>query len=157
MKKPSIKCTATLFVLTMVFALFANPAAAQLQPWEDYEASDAVWSVTHVDLDPGTMGIYLEGLKSTWLAANKVAKELGQIEDYAIYANQYGSADDFDLVLVIKMASTADIAPNRKRYDEFLEAWGQANIDQSNKTVLELYNKIRRIQGNYLLREITIK
>ena len=138
-------------------AMFATPASAQLQPWEDYEASDSVWIVTHVDLDPGTFGIYLEGLKSTWVAANEVAKELGQIKDYAIYSNQFGNADDFDLVLVVEMESTDDIAPNRERYDEFLEAYGQAKIDDANETVLELYNKIRRIQGNYLLRKIDIK
>jgi hypothetical protein len=141
----------------MAFAMFATSASAQLQPWEDYEASDSVWIVTHVDLDPGTMGIYLEGLKSTWIAANEVAKELGQIKDYGIYSNQYGSDDDYDLLLVVEMASTDDIAPNRERYEKFLEAWGQANMEQSNETVLELYNKIRRIQGNYLLRKITVK
>lgn len=144
-------------VVTLGLALFTAPASAQLQPWEDYEASDSVWIVTHVDLDPGTFGIYLEGLKATWIAANEVAKELGQIKDYAIYSNQFGSADDFDLVLVIELESTDDIAPNRQRYEEFLEAYGQANIDQGNETVLELYNEIRRIQGNYLLRKIEVK
>ena len=157
MKQTRLICVAKLIALSLALALLASPAAAQLQPWEDYEASDAVWDVTHVDLDPGTFGIYLEGLKSTWVAANEVAKELGQIEDYAIYANQYGNGDDFDLVLVIKMASTDDIAPNRERYNKFMEAWGEANMQQSNEKVLELYNKIRRIQGNYLLREITLK
>jgi hypothetical protein len=144
-------------VMTLGLAMFSAPASAQLQPWEDFEASDSVWLVTHVDLDPGTFGIYLEGLKSTWVAANEVAKELGQIKDYAIYSNQYGGADEFDLVLVIEMESTADIAPNRERYEAFLEAYGQANIDQGTETVLELYNKIRRIQGNYLLRKIELK
>ncbi|NNL63949.1 MAG: hypothetical protein HKO69_09080, partial [Woeseiaceae bacterium] len=94
---------------------------------------------------------------ATWIAANEVAKELGQIKDYAIYANQFGSADDFDLLLVIQMESTDDIAPNRERYMKFLEEYGKANIDQANETVLELYNKIRRIQGNYLLRKIEVK
>ena len=144
-------------VMTFGLTMLATPASAQLKVWEDYEASDSVWIVTHVDLDPGTMGIYLEGLKSTWIAANKVAKELGQIKDYAIYSNQYGAADEFDLVLVIEMESTADLAPNRKRYEDFLEAYGQANIDKGNETVLELYNKIRRIKGTYLLREIDVK
>ena len=157
MRVPRMKCAAAMFALTMAFAMFASSASAQLQPWTDYEASDSVWIVTHVDLDPGTMGIYLEGLKSTWIAANEVAKELGQIKDYAIYSNQFGSADDFDLVLVIEMEGTDDIAPNRERYEKFLEAYGQANLDKGNETVLELYNKIRRIQGNYLLREITVK
>jgi hypothetical protein len=113
--------------------------------------------VTHIDLDPGTFGIYLEGLKSTWIAGNEVAKELGQIKDYAIYANQFGAADEFDLVLVVELAGTEDLAPNRERYEKFIEAYGQANIDKSNETVLELYNKIRRIKGTYLLRKITVK
>ena len=139
------------------WALLTAPASAQLKVWEDYEASDSVWVVTHVDLDPGTLGIYLEGLKSTWIAANEVAKKLGQIKDYAIYSNQYGAADEFDLILVVEMESTDDIAPNEERYKEFLKAWGQVNIDESNKTVRELYNKIRRIKGNYLLRRIDVK
>jgi hypothetical protein len=143
--------------MVLALTMFTTPASAQLQPWEDYEASDSVWIVTHVDLDPGTLGIYLEGLKATWIAANEVAKELGQIKDYAIYSNQFGGADDFDLLLVVEMESTDDIAPNRERYDEFLEAYGQANIDKGNETVLELYNEIRRIQGNYLLRRIDLK
>jgi hypothetical protein len=141
----------------MGLAIFASPASAQLQPWTDYEASDSVWIVTHIDLDPGTFGIYLEGLKSTWIAGNEVAKELGQIKDYAIYANQFGAADEFDLVLVVELAGTEDLAPNRERYEKFIEAYGQANIDKSNETVLELYNKIRRIKGTYLLRKITVK
>ena len=144
-------------VMTLGLLMFTTPASAQLQPWEDYEASDSVWIITHVDLDPGTFNIYLEGLKSTWIAANEVAKELGQIKDYGIYANQFGGADEFDLLLVVEMESTDDIAPNRERYEEFLEAYGQANIDKGNETVLELYNKIRRIQGNYLLRKIDVK
>ena len=157
MKLPSMTYAARLFALSIGLTIFASPASAQLQPWKDYEASDSVWIVTHVDLDPGTFGIYLEGLKSTWIAANEIAKELGQIKDYAIYANQFGSADDFDLVLVVEMEGTDDIAPNRERYEKFLEAYGQAKIDKSNETVLELYNKIRKIKGNYLLREITVK
>ena len=142
---------------TFGLAMLATPASAQLQPWEDYEASDSVWIITHVDLDPGTFGIYLEGLKSTWIAANEVAKELGQIKDYAIYSNQYGADEDFDLVLVVQMESTDDLAPNRERYDAFMEAWGEENRDMSNEKVLELYNKIRRIKGTYLLRKIEVK
>ena len=157
MRLPSMTYAARLFAISIGLAIFVGPASAQLQPWVDYESSDSVWIVTHIDLDPGTFGIYLEGLKSTWIAGNEVAKELGQIKDYAIYANQFGGADDFDRVLVVELAGTDDIAPNRERYEKFLEAYGQANIDQGSETVRELYNKIRRIQGNYLLRKITVK
>jgi len=137
--------------------LIAAPATAQLEVWEDYEISDAVWSVTMVKLDPGTQDIYLEGLKSTWVAANEVAKSLGHIEDYSIYANQAIAAGAFDLLLVIKLPSTDLMGPSRKRYNDFMEAWGKENQDASNKTVLELYNQIREIQGEYLVREIMLK
>ena len=146
---------ATVSLIGLILA--AAPASAQLQVWEDFEPSQEVYLVTHVDLDEGTMGIYLEGLKSTWIAANEVAKELGQIKDYAIYSNQFPSSDGFDLVLVVVLEKTEDMAPNREAYYEFLEAWGQANMDASNEKVLELYNKIRRIKANYMLREITVK
>lgn len=113
--------------------------------------------MTLVDLDEGAMGTYLEGLTTTWIAANELAKELGHIEDYGIYANQYGSAENFDLVLTISYASTSDIAPSRERYDEFLDRWGKANMRNSDKKVVEVYNKIRRIKGTYMLRKITVK
>lgn len=138
-------------------AIFAVPAAAQLQVWEDYEVSDAVWSVTMIKLDPGTQDIYLEGLKSTWIASNEVSKSLGYIEDYAIYANQAVAKGAFDLLLVIKFPSTEVMGPSRERYNKFMEAWGKENLDASNEKVLELYNQIREIQGEYMLREITLK
>ena len=144
-------------ILMLLGVLVSASAAAQLEVWEDYEVSDAVWSLTTVKLDPGTQDIYLEGLKSTWVAANEVAKSLGHIEDYAIYTNQAVASGEFDLLLVMKMPNTAAMAPSRERYNEFMEAWGQENMDASNAKVLELYNEIREIQGEYLIRELTMK
>lgn len=137
--------------------LVTAPASAQLEAWKDYEASSSVWHLTTVNLEPGTMGIYLEGLKQTWVAANEVSKELGHIEEYAIYANQAPAGEDFDLLLVIKMAKTADMEQTRVRYNEFMAAWGEKNQANSNKMVLELYNEIREITGEAYVREITIK
>jgi len=137
--------------------LIAAPAAAQLEVWKDYEISDAYWTITTVKLDPGTQDIYLEGLRSTWVAANEVAKSLGHVEDYAIYANQVPARGAFDLMLVIKFPSTEMMGPSRERYNAFMEAWGNENMQASNEKVLELYNEIREIQGEYMLREITIK
>ena len=137
--------------------LLAAPAAAQLKVWEDYEVSDAVWSLTMVKLDPGTQDIYLEGLKSTWVAANEVAKSLGHVEYYSIHANQAVAPGAFDLLLVIKFPSTEVMGPSRERYNAFMEAWGKENQEASNEKVLELYNEIREIQGEYMTREIMIK
>jgi hypothetical protein len=156
--KRSILMRAGAFGFLMILGVaIASSAAAQLKVWEDYEVSDAVWSLTMVKLDPGTQDIYLEGLKSTWVAANEVAQSLGHIEYYAIHANQAAAPGAFDLLLVIKFPSTEMMGPSRERYNAFMEAWGSENQAASNEKVLELYNNIREIQGEYLTRTITIK
>jgi hypothetical protein len=149
------RSTALLILLSSAF--LAAPAVGQLQVWEDYEVSDSYWSLTMAKLEPGTQGIYLEGLKSTWVAANEVAKTLGHIEYYAIHANQAVAPGAFDLMLVIKYPSSEMMAPNRERYNAFMEAWGKANMDASTAKVRELYNEIREIQGEYITREIKFK
>ncbi|WP_376692225.1 hypothetical protein [Wenzhouxiangella sp. EGI_FJ10409] len=157
MKQSNLLRTCAVSLSLLLGLCLAAPAAAQLEVWEDYEVSDAVWSLTMVKLDPGTQEIYLEGLKSTWVAANEVAKSLGHVEYYSIHANQAPAPGAFDLLLVIKFPSTEMMAPSRERYNEFMEAWGQENMDASNEKVLDLYNEIREIQGEYMTREITLK
>ena len=90
------------------------------------------------------------------IATASVARRLGssrKVIHSVRLQEDSGRSDLSDCVL----ESTDDIAPNRKRYEDFLEAYGQANIDQANEKVLELYNKIRRIKGTYLLRKIDVK
>lgn len=134
----------------------ATPAAAQLTVYEDYTPSDEVVEMTLVKVDSGMMDTYFEGLRGTWVEANEVAKGLGHIMDYGIWAVPYGDDEGFNLILTIRMANTGDTGPSKERYDAFMKAWGEANIEQSNKTVRDLYNKIRTIKGVYLLREIDI-
>lgn len=70
--------------ISAVLALFLGSAVAfaDLDPWTDYELSDAVWSVTTVRVDANMDDAYLEGLAETWVTTNEVAKKLGQIEEY---------------------------------------------------------------------------
>lgn len=133
----------------------ASPAAAQMEVYEDYAPSEEVVEMTMVKVDEGQFETYIEGLKSTWVAANEIQKELGHIKDYAIYGVPYGE-NEFNLVLVISFPNTEMLAPSKQRYLEFLDAYGKANIDRGSKTVLDLYNKIRTIQGTYMLREIKL-
>lgn len=131
----------------------ATPAAAQLQAWEDYTPQETVIELTYVKVDEGQLPYYLEGLKQTWVKANEVAKELGQITDYGIYTVPYG-ANEVNLVLRINYPNMASLDPDKAEYDKFMEAWGNANMESSNETVRELYNNIRKIRGTYILREI---
>lgn len=124
--------------------------------YEDYTPSEEVVEMTTVKVDEGQFETYLEGLKSTWVAANEVAKELGHIKSYAIWGVPYGD-NSVNLILTITYPSTEHIGPNKERYEAFLAAYGEANMDSANETVLELYNKIRKIKGTYMLRRIDIK
>lgn len=133
----------------------ASPVAAQLRPWEDFTPQETVIELTYVKVDEGQLPYYLEGLKQTWVKANEVAKELGQITDYGIYTVPYGS-NEVNLVLRVNYPNMASLDPDKAEYDKFMEAWGNANMESSNETVRELYNKIRKIKGTYVLRELKL-
>ena len=91
------------------------------------------------------------------LGRSRAIFRLGQIEDYWIYRSDLPQSGHFNLLLVIKFASTADLAPNKERYDTFIEAWGQANADASTDYAQKNYPGIRKITGNYMMGEVTLK
>ncbi|MGB3469990.1 MAG: hypothetical protein WBA51_04125 [Erythrobacter sp.] len=131
----------------------ASPAAAQMEVYENYEPAEEVIELTFVKVDEGQFETYLEGLKSTWVAANEIQKQLGYVSSYAIYGVPYGE-NEFNMVLRVSFPSTEMVGPSKERYMKFLDAYGKANLDKGNSTVLELYNKIRKIQATHLLREV---
>lgn len=135
--------------------LGAVAASAELEPYEDFDISDTVYTMTTVKVDPNMEGVYLEGLKQTWVAANEVAKELGHIVDYHIFSSDLGESGEFNLLLVIEHESIEDLAPDQERYEAFMEAWGEANRER-NEEISGSYPEVRTITGEYLMREITI-
>jgi hypothetical protein len=146
-----------LIVAGLAAMFLASLAFADLEPWKDYEVSDSVYLVTAVQVDANMGDAYLDGIKQTWAASNEVAKELGQIVDYRIFRSDLPQSGDFNLLLVIEFANSADLAPNKERYDAFIEAWGQANADASTDYAQKNYPGIRKITGDYMMREITLK
>ena len=132
-------------------------AYADLTPWEDYEASEAVWVLTTVKVHSNMGDAYLEGLRETWIPGNKIAKELGQIESWSIYRSDFPNSGDFNLLLVVKMAKTEDLAPNKARYDAFMAKFTKKMADETTEYAQKNYPAMREITGDYLLREITIK
>jgi hypothetical protein len=140
----------------LLLTFFAQSALAQLEPYKDYDTSDELWNITFIKVHPNMGDDYLEGLKETWVASNKVAKELGQIEDFAIYRSQLESSGDVNLFLVTKFANSDQLEPNKAEYDKFMKAWGAANEERTREIVKD-YPGMREITGEYLVREITIK
>lgn len=146
-----------LAVIALVIGLGATVAFADLEPWTDYEVSDAVWSVTTVKVDPNMDDAYLEGIAETWVAGNEVAKELGQIEEYAIYRSDLPLSGDFNLLLVVKFATSEDLAPNKERYEAFMTKWGEERQKASTEKAQRDYPGMRTITGQYNFRKIELK
>ena len=139
-----------------ILVCFAGVASADLEPWTDYEVSPGVSNVTTIKVDSNMIDKYLEGLRDSWVPANKVAMELGQIKDYGIYVSELPNGGDFNVVLIVQYASSADMQPDKAEYEAFMKAWGKENQEKSDKIVVT-YPDIRTITGEYLFREVTMK
>ena len=145
-----------LILSAFLFSLFSTTAFAQLEPWTDYDISDELWNITTVKVDPNMGDDYLEGLRDTWVASNKIAKELGQIEDFMIFRSQVSESGDANLFLVVKYTNSDSLDPNRAEYDKFMKAWGDANQSKSRE-ITKNYPSMRKITGEYIVRKIDIK
>ena len=132
-------------------------AFADLEPYKDYDVSDAVWSVTTVRVHANMDDAYLEGLKNTWASGNKVAMELGQIESWSIFRSDLPQSGEFNLLLIVKFANTSDLAPNKERYDAFMEKFGEDRNKETTDYAQKNYPGMRELTGQYLMREITLK
>ncbi len=138
-----------------VMLALSGVAAADLEPWTDYTISENLSNVTTVKVDSNMIDKYLAGLKQTWVTGNEVAKELGQIEDYAIYVSDLPNSGDFNVVLVVTFKDSASLQPDKAKYDAFMEKWGEDMQKKTDEIVLT-YPDIRTITGEYYLREITM-
>ncbi len=145
-----------LLLATVLLSLFSSTAMAQLDPFTDYDISDELWNITMIQVDPNMGDDYLEGLRDTWVAANKVAMELGQIEDFMIFRSQLPQSGDANLFLVVKFPNSDSLDPNKEEYDKFMKAWGDAN-ESKTREITKNYPAMRKITGEYLTRKITIK
>ncbi len=132
-------------------------AFADLDPYADYDLSDAVWSVSTIRVDANMGDAYLEGIKNTWAAGNEIALKLGQIESYSIFRSDLPESGDFNLLLIVKYANTSDLAPNKARYEAFMAEWGKEKADASTEYAQKNYPGMRTITGEYVMREITLK
>jgi len=132
-------------------------AFADLDPYADYDLSDAVWSVSTIRVDANMGDAYLEGIKNTWAAGNEIALKLGQIESYSIFRSDLPESGGFNLLLIVKYANTSDMAPNKARYEAFMAEWGKEKADASTEYAQKNYPGMRTITGEYAMREITLK
>jgi hypothetical protein len=136
-------------------AVISAPAAAQLKPYQDYTVSDSVSNVSTIKVKENMIEDYLQGIHSTWVASNAVAKQLGQMKDYHVYVSDLPNSGEFNVMLVATFANTNDLAPNKARYDAFMRGWGTQHEAATRTTTTTVYPNLRDITGEYLMREVT--
>jgi hypothetical protein len=146
-----------LAVAAAALLAFAAVAYAELTPWKDYAISEAVWYVTTIKVEPNMQDVYLEGLKNGWAASMETSKKLGQVEEYRIFTSSTPASGDFNMILVAKFKNAATMAPNKERFDAFMKAVGEAAEKQRAEHAQKAYPSIRKITGDYMMREITLK
>ena len=143
-----------ILAVALAMALSA-PAAAQLKPYQDYTVSDTVSNVATVKVKENMVEDYLEGIRNTWAASNAVAKKLGHMKDYHVYVSDLPNSGEFNVMLIATFNKTADLGPNKARYEAFMRDWGTANEASTRTTTTTVYPNIRHITGEYLMREVT--
>jgi len=144
------------FFTGVILTGIASIAVADIEAWTDYDISEGVSNITTVKVDSNMIDKYLEGLSRTWVPANMVSIELGQIESFSIYVSDLPNSGDFNVVLVTNFKDASSLQPAKDNYDAFMKAWGTAN-QAVNDEILPTYPGIRTITGEYLMREITLK
>lgn len=145
-------------VLALALLVGSTAAQADLEPFKDYDTSEAVWSVTTVRVDSNMGDAYLEGLAKTWVSTNEISKKLGQIEEYHIYRSDLPESGDFNLMLVVKYKdANAAAQPNQAQYDAFMKEIGKEKSDEVTQYSQKNYPAMRKITGAYFVREITLK
>ena len=147
---------AILAVCAVFLCYWAVSVSADLEIFKDYDMGKSVYSMTTINVDPNMGDAYLEGLKQTWVASNKIAKDLGQIKDYRIYSSELPASGEFNLVLVVEFESGANLEPNQVNYQAFMKAWGE-NRQKQSEAIVKDYPSMRTITGEYRLREILLK
>ena len=154
-----MKMERTILCLALMFALVgvSGTGVAQLKFGTDFTTSDAVWSVTHVKVKSNMIPYYLEGIKQTWVTGNEVAKELGQIEGYAVYGNELPDSGDYNLTLVVEFKDLAQYDKGRTEYKAFEEAWLKKISEEKREEIVTGYPEMRTIVGEYLIRKIDFK
>ncbi|MFT6407140.1 MAG: hypothetical protein ACJAQ6_000550 [Arenicella sp.] len=142
--------------LATLLALSWSVANAEIEIWKDYKPSEEVFSITTIKVDSNMGEVYLEGLMLSWVESVEISKKLGHLKDYAIYTSDLPASGDFNMILTVTFANTADLAPNKAKYQEMMAAMTKEKSDKSNEYARANYPSIRTITGEYLFRKIEI-
>jgi hypothetical protein len=113
-----------------------------------------VWELTLVRAKHGMVDAYLKSITGTFDAVMREAKKEGLILDYKVLLGHPGTADDFNILLMVETRNMAE-------QDNIRERWGKivlkAEGDAANRLSIATNRvDIREVLGMKLMREITL-
>mgnify|MGYP001326104416 CR=1 FL=1 len=132
--------------------------ALYAQRGETWDASESVYAVSTIDLEPNIDAQYLNQLKRTWYNNMEVFKSEGLIEEFHIYKsiNQYDG--DFDLLLLVKYKNLAILDSNPKNNKIWKKAQDKARkviSQEEQQNITATFPKLRTILDQKFMREIS--
>lgn len=140
-------------LIALLAALFAFSGQAFAQNDAPYREG-SVWELTIVRAKHGMVDAYLKSITGTFDAVMRAAKKEGLILDYKILLGHPGTANDFNILLMVETKNMAE-------QDNIRERWGKIVLEAEGDAAKRLNiatNRVdmREVLGIKLMREITL-
>jgi hypothetical protein len=145
-------------VLIILFTVFSFTTLAQerLEVYQDYDLGTEITLISTIKIDANMKDIYLAGLRSSWVKAVSVQKELGFIKDWKILASDLPQSGEFNMITMVMFDSAADLEPSKKKYTAIMKKLSEDARKQMNQITAK-YPEVRTITGEYRMRDIILK
>ena len=138
------------FLLLIIIA-FSFMAFSQEE--ETREPAPGVIELTVVKVKTNYLQDYLDGLELTWVASNKILKEMGRIDDYSVHVS-----NNSHVYLSVAYPNYAAMDPaSDEEQAEFLEKFRKIISEQDQTTRAQGYEDIREIVRVEMINRIVFK
>ena len=118
--------------------------------------SEEVVEMTVVTVKPNMKDDYLMGIKKTWVDSCNIQKDLGHIIGCAVYTANTGGTDP-NVFLTIRYKNLAAMGPDKKKYNEFMDAWRKKLSESDQENIAGGYGDMREIVDLVVLQEVNFK
>lgn len=143
----------------LILVFFSGTAFAQLEPYEDFDTSDEVTVATYVKVAENMIPYYLEGISKTWVPAMKYSQEQGYVKSWNVMISDLPESGDFNVMLFITYKDDAAVRGSEEQYKK-IDEYVRQNVlsdEESDEIVQNKYPNMRKIVGEYRVRNVTFK
>jgi len=138
----------------LLVGLFGCVLSASAEIWTDYTPSEEVTELTVVDVKTNYLDDYLVNLKTTWVRAMEVQKQMGSVVDYGVWVAN--GADSPNVWLTVTYKNMAALQGSAEEYNAFMAKLAEAGMnEEANDKTSKGYEEYRQIIDFAVMRKIT--